>query len=161
MVEKIRIGAVGALLDEYERAILQLLKVIQTLPQSNLIETVNPTTSDKNCQSIQTILTHVLYAGYGYACSIQNRNMVSIERPPKEDYLTGEEYCLAMQEMFLFTENIFANITDDQLEELDQSLKIKTGWNQLYDVEQLTEHAIVHILRHRRQIEKIIKQNNL
>lgn len=32
--------------------------------------------------------------------------------------------------------------------------KIFTSWNQVYDIEQVTEHAIVHILRHRRQIEK-------
>ena len=36
------------------------------------------------------------------------------------------------------------------------NLKIKTRWGQLYDVDQLFEHAIVHVLRHRRQIERFI-----
>ncbi len=33
---------------------------------------------------------------------------------------------------------------------------IKAGWGPTYDVEQLLEHAIVHVLRHRRQIEKFM-----
>ena len=33
---------------------------------------------------------------------------------------------------------------------------IKTEWGQEYDFEQLLEHAIVHILRHRRQIERFL-----
>ena len=39
--------------------------------------------------------------------------------------------------------------------------KIITSWGQSYDFEQLFEHAIVHILRHRRQIERfLIKMNS-
>ena len=55
----------------------------------------------------------------------------------------------------LFTENIFKEFRDTELEQFDESLKIKSSWGQLYDIEQITEHAIVHILRHKRQIEKI------
>jgi hypothetical protein len=36
-----------------------------------------------------------------------------------------------------------------------QSIVIQSGWGVPYDLEQLLEHAIVHILRHRRQIEKL------
>jgi uncharacterized damage-inducible protein DinB len=35
---------------------------------------------------------------------------------------------------------------------------IRSGWGVTYDAEQLLEHAIVHVLRHRRQIEKFIHQ---
>jgi hypothetical protein len=41
--------------------------------------------------------------------------------------------------------------TDDGI----QSIVIQSGWGVPYDLEQLLEHAIVHILRHRRQIEKL------
>jgi len=34
---------------------------------------------------------------------------------------------------------------------------MKTSWGENYDFEQLLEHAIVHILRHRRQIERLLK----
>jgi hypothetical protein len=41
-----------------------------------------------------------------------------------------------------------------KLEELDNEKKILTRWGQVFDYDQLLEHAIVHILRHRRQIER-------
>ncbi len=49
---------------------------------------------------------------------------------------------------------MFKNIHDMDLEQFDSDKKIKTYWGQVYDIEQLTEHAIVHVMRHRRQIEK-------
>lgn len=36
------------------------------------------------------------------------------------------------------------------------SAVIHSQWGVTYDLEQLLEHAIVHVLRHRRQIEKFI-----
>ena len=42
------------------------------------------------------------------------------------------------------------------MEEFEADKKILVRWGQLYDVEQLFEHAIVHILRHRRQIERFL-----
>jgi len=53
-----------------------------------------------------------------------------------------------------FTYETFADIQDDELEEYDNAKKMKTSWKQFYDIEQMMEHAIVHILRHRRQIER-------
>ena len=41
-------------------------------------------------------------------------------------------------------------------EEEASSLQIRSGWGPLYDFEQLFEHAIVHVLRHRRQIERFL-----
>jgi hypothetical protein len=38
---------------------------------------------------------------------------------------------------------------------------IRSSWGVVYDLEQLLEHAIVHVLRHRRQIEKFISQGML
>lgn len=42
-------------------------------------------------------------------------------------------------------------------EEIERAI-IHTGWGVTYDLEQLLEHAIVHILRHRRQIERFMLQ---
>jgi len=40
----------------------------------------------------------------------------------------------------------------------EEIMKVKmiVRWGPQYDLEQLLEHAVVHILRHRRQIEKFI-----
>jgi len=45
-----------------------------------------------------------------------------------------------------------------ELEQNDNAHKMKVVWRQLYDVEQLMEHAIVHVLRHRRQIERFLNK---
>ena len=156
MLQKTRLGAVGALLDEYERSITELINVVTKIPDAFLPVIINAETTDENCKSVQAILSHIVYSGYGYACSIHNVKEIKIERPAKVFYLAIPEYLKAITDMFLFTENVFANINDNEIEELNNSLKIKTGWGQLYDIEQLMEHAIVHILRHRRQIEKIL-----
>jgi hypothetical protein len=38
---------------------------------------------------------------------------------------------------------------------------INSRWGTVYDLEGLLEHAIVHLLRHRRQIEKFIWQGKI
>ena len=161
MGETNRQGAVGALLDIYEKVILDFKKVIEDIPDNVLSIVFDSHTTDENCKSIQTILSHVVNSGYGYAISIHNLKGHNIQRPNKTFHLTIKEYLSDLTNVFTFTENVFLEITDSELEQFDNSLKIKTVWGQQYDIEQLTEHAIVHILRHKRQIEKINRMDML
>lgn len=149
-----RQGATGALLDEYERAIADLKNVIGDITDNDLTLIIDPNTNDDNCRSIQTILTHVVHSGYGYATSIYNFKGHNKVRPEKVFHATISKYVSDLDSVFAFTENVFSEFTDGDLEQFDNSLKIKAGWGQVYDIEQMMEHAIVHILRHRRQIEK-------
>lgn len=96
----------------------------------------------------------MIHSGYGDAVSIQNLKGQAMQRPGKTFHLTVPEYLNDLSNVFLFTEKVFRNIKDGELEQPDDSLKIKSGWGQSYDIEQLTEYAIVHVLRHRRQLEK-------
>ncbi len=155
MEKQFRKGAIGALLDEYERAITDLKELINTIPDQLLPVIIDSKTSDENCKSMQSILTHVVNSAYGYATSIHNLKGHGRQRPVKVIYFTIKEYQDALDAAFVFTETIFKEFKEEEVEQLDNSLKIKTGWGQLYDIEQLMEHAIVHILRHRRQLEKI------
>jgi hypothetical protein len=150
-----RPGAAGALLDIYEHAITEFKQTIQDIPDDVLTLITDPHTADENCRSVQTILTHVVHAGFGYATSIHNLKRSEVIRPGKVFHLTIQEYINDLAGVFAYTENIFKEFTDAELEQADNNLKIKTGWGQVYDIEQLTEHAIVHILRHKRQLEKI------
>ncbi|OXB22669.1 damage-inducible protein DinB [Flavobacterium tructae] len=150
-----RPGAVGALLDIYEQAILDLKNVITSIPDNVLPHIIDEKATNEDCKSIQAILSHVISSGYSYAISIHNLKGHNMQRPDKIFHLTIVEYLNDLTNVFLFTENVFSKIKDAELEQYDDSLKIKTGWGQLYDIEQLTEHAIVHVLRHKRQIEKI------
>ena len=60
--------------------------------------------------------------------------------------------------MFKYNEKLFSDYPNVSIEEFNNDKKIKVRWGQSYDVEQLYEHAIVHILRHRRQIERFIQK---
>ncbi|KAA9036516.1 DinB family protein [Ginsengibacter hankyongi] len=155
MIKIYRPGAIGGLLDLYQQAITDLIKEIEDIPDHALTIVTDPNTTDENCKSVQSILSHVVHSGYGYATNIHNLKGNNIARPPKTFHTTVEEYLKDLTNVFAYTENIFTKINDNELEQLDNSLKIKTGWGQGYDIEQMMEHAIVHILRHKRQIERI------
>jgi hypothetical protein len=58
--------------------------------------------------------------------------------------------------MYNYCERFFLQNTNIKIEEIDNAKKITTAWGKLYDIEQLLEHAIVHVLRHRRQIKKYL-----
>jgi uncharacterized damage-inducible protein DinB len=150
-----RQGAVGALLDIYEQTISDLKNVIQDIPDNVLTKIIDEKTTNEDCKSIQTILSHVVSSGYSYATSIHNQKGNNTKRPEKVFHLTVADYVNDLTNIFIFTESVFKEIKDDELEQPDNSLKIQTGWGQSYDIEQITEHAIVHILRHKRQIERI------
>jgi uncharacterized damage-inducible protein DinB len=149
-----RQGAIGALLDEYERSIEHLKSVITTIPDQALTVIADPHTKDENCKSVQTVLSHVVHSGYSYATTIYNQKGHNKTRRDKVFHLTVAEYLEDLKNAFKFTEEVLSEFSDEDVEQLDNALKMKTGWGQLYDIEQLMEHAIVHILRHRRQLEK-------
>lgn len=149
-------GAIGALLDEYEKAIDALKVVINDLTTTELTTIVDTETKDKDCKSIQTILTHVVSSGYVYVIEIRKWLGEDIDYIDKVLLESGKAYQSALDQMFAFNEKLFADYPNINIEEKDNSKKILVRWGQSFDIEQLLEHAIVHILRHRRQIEKFL-----
>ncbi len=147
-------GAIGALLDEYEKSISELIEVIQDVNTSELIAIKDNKTEDKDCRSIQTILTHVVQSGYTYAIEVKRWLGESVNYKDKVTLTSSNDYILALKEMFVYNDTLFKDHPNLSLIEYDPSKKILVRWGQRYDVEQLFEHAIVHILRHRRQIER-------
>ena len=154
MAKTYRKGAAGALLDEYEKVILELQQVINDIPGETLIKIVDGSTGDANCKSIQTILSHVVRSGYAYAIYIRNLRGPKNDIPEKSDHSSVKDYQKDLNDVFNFTLKTFDDLEENQLEETDNSKKIISSWGQSYDIEQITEHAIVHVMRHRRQIEK-------
>jgi hypothetical protein len=57
-----RPGAMGALMDEYERASEELKGVLRTLDQKQFTFIFDPETKDPDCLSVQTIMNHVVRA---------------------------------------------------------------------------------------------------
>jgi uncharacterized damage-inducible protein DinB len=151
-------GAAAALTDELRKAISELADVIRPLTNEELYVVVDPSTDNRDCHSIQTILTHVVHSGFGYTNYIEKHLGSDKQRPSKTQLNTAAEYIQQLQAMADYCANFFSQHPDITMEETDNSKKILTGWGQQYDVEQLMEHAIVHVLRHRRQVEQFVKK---
>lgn len=151
-----RTGAKGALLDEYERAISELKLVISDVSPMELTLLVDKTTTDENCVSIQSILTHVVNAGYTYANYIRKFKQAPFKLWQKNAHFSIADYNNDLNQMFSYTIDTFDFFSEDETV-AERQTKIVTTWGQTYDIEQIWEHAIVHILRHRRQLEKFRK----
>jgi len=149
-------GAIGALIDEYEKAIIELQDVINKVTTDELITIVDNETEDPACRSIQTILTHVIKAGYCYVIEIRKSLGEQIEFVESEKLNTIKDYQKELSNMLSYNEKLFDEYPNIKIEESDNQKKIVVRWGQFYDIEQLLEHAIVHILRHRRQIERFL-----
>lgn len=143
-------GAIGALLDEYERALNDFCRCIAPISEADVLRKVE----DKDFPTIQKILAHVLRAGYRYAINIRRHHGGSDLVTDYAYFTQTEDYVSALKEMFAFTESVFQAYPGMELEEKDLEKQMLVSWGQRYTVEQLMEHAIVHILRHRRQIER-------
>ncbi|OMQ08685.1 DinB family protein [[Flexibacter] sp. ATCC 35103] len=154
MTKIYRQGAIGSLLDEYEKAILDLSQIISDINDKELTTIVDTVTQDSGCESVQSILAHIVCSGYAYALYIKQLSGDQSDFLDDVFRTTISDYQKDLADFFIFTEDTFKNITDNQLEESDNTKKIVTSWGQVYDIEQIIEHAIVHVLRHRRQIEK-------
>lgn len=149
-----RRGMLGALMDEYERAARDYNMVLGDISLADFTLVRDPATTDPDCHSIQTVATHVVRSGYTYASyinSVYNGEWFAFEKIPS----SAEEGVRELDAMLRYTDNVLSDKYALPLEEV-AAWKFDTRWGVTYDVEQLLEHAIVHILRHRRQIENFL-----
>jgi len=152
MPKNFRTGAIGAMLDEYERAALELQSVIREIGEDEFTRIADGETADEDCRSIQTVTAHVVGAGYSYANYIRRQFSMSAEPIPREP-VSYAKASGAIDKMLAYTIETLEGkweMSDDEI----SKIVINSSWGVTYDLEQLLEHAIVHILRHRRQIEK-------
>ncbi len=147
-----RKGAIGALTDEYEKALNELKALLLLVPDAEFQKIYNEKT-DLDFQSVRNIVLHMIDSGYIYANHIRKRfgnNYVV----PKIEIEKTEQGISELEKMFEYTVETFEDKWHLTYDELMNTI-IKTSWT-TYDLEAITEHAIVHILRHRLQIEKMI-----
>lgn len=162
MKKTYRKGGVGAMMDEYERAAGELKNVLGRASEEQFIRIVDPDTKDEDCRSIQTIITHVVGAGYGYADYIRAAFGIPSTRPASTVRgsavpILHREAAEKIDGFLRYTAETLEGkweMTDDDI----QKVAMKVRWGPNYDLEQLMEHAIVHILRHRRQVERFLER---
>ncbi len=154
MKKTYRSGAIGALMDEYERAALELRRLVEQIPEDDFVRVVDSQTKDEDCRSAQTIMSHVVRAAYGYADYIREQFSIASNRPQSE-LLSRQESLEQLEAALRYTVQTLEGRWEMSGEEISGTV-IKSRWGAVYDVEGLLEHAIVHLLRHRRQLEKFI-----
>jgi len=142
------------MMDEYERAASELKLLIGQTSDADFTRIVDTETKDEDCRSIQTIITHVVRAGYGYADYIREAFSIASARPENAPVL-HKEAVAKIEAMLAYTVQTLEGKWEMKDEEIE-GMAIKTRWSVTYNLEQLLEHAIVHILRHRRQVERFL-----
>ncbi|MDN3643187.1 DinB family protein [Lutimonas halocynthiae] len=147
-----RKGAIGALTDEYEKALEELKTFLIKIPDAEFKKAYNKEV-DTDFQSVRNIVLHMINSGYVYANHIRIRfgnNYVV----PKIEIDKTEQGIAELEKMFEYTVETFEDKWHLTFDELMNTI-IKTSWT-TYDLEAIIEHGIVHILRHRLQIEKMV-----
>jgi len=143
-------------MDEYERAASELGRLVEQIPEDEVVRILDLQTRRDDCRSVQTIMSHVVSAGYGYADYIREVFSIPSARPLRK-LLLHQESLEQLDAMLEYTTQTLESRWEMTHEEISDTV-IHSHWGVKYDVEQLLEHAIVHILQHRRQIEKFILQ---
>lgn len=144
-----------ALIEEYRKSASAYKHIIETIPLSLFEKIIDHKTNDKDCKSIQTISLHIVHSGYTYASylnAFNSRDWYEYDKSIE----TPEIAIIEIDKMLNFTEKSLDGLWDKTNDEIE-SMKFKSRWKVTYDIEQLLEHAIVHVLRHRRQVENILK----
>ena len=159
MKNNYRKGGIGAVMDVYERAAADLKKLITKISETDFVKIVDSETKDEDCRSVQTIVSHVTNSGYGYANYI--RDWFSIPKnSPERRLLSQNDFPAEFERMLAYTSETLVGKWEYSDEEI-MEVKMIVRWGPQYDLEQLLEHAVVHILRHRRQIEKFASKGKI
>ena len=157
-LEDYRKGAIGALMDEYERAALELKSLVETIGAEDYTLIADAVTKDEDCRSIQTIMNHVVHASYGYADAIRGRFDIPHEPLGKErKQIPQAEISGEIDKALAYTIETLEGLWELSYKEMDE-IVITRKEDFSETIEQLLEHAVLHILRHRRQVEKFILQ---
>jgi hypothetical protein len=151
-----RAGAFGAIMDECARAAIDLCHVVETIGETEFTEVRE--SADPNTTSLRAICRHCVNAAYGYSNAIRRARGWEKDLSGRLDDgypLVPGEFRLQLGHALRHTET-----TLEGLWELDEkavmALTFEVPWGPTYDPEMILEHAIVHLLRHRRQIERWI-----
>jgi uncharacterized damage-inducible protein DinB len=153
-LEDYRKGAIGAMMDEYERASLELKSIVEKVNEEDYERIADTDTKNEDCRSIQTVMSHVVFSGFEYFNIFREQLSLKAESIENEQ-ISHAEIGDRIINMLSSTEKTLDGNWELKNEEIDKLVSIMP-WGTPYNLEQILEHAIVHILRHRRQIDKFL-----
>ena len=144
-----------ALFEEYRRATIELKEILSTISKAEFQLVRDAVTEDSDCLSIQTVATHIVQSGYTYINYVNTISKIEW-REYEKTIETSTEAIVEIDKMLNYTETSLEQILHFENKEIE-TWQFDSRWGVTYDFEQLMEHAIVHVLRHRRQIENFLR----
>lgn len=147
-------GPFGALMDEYARAAEDFCRVVEGFDLARF-DAERPS-NNPNTVSPRAICLHVIGAAHRYAHYIRKaRGVDFVERydtDPAQLRSPQEVRTLLTEGILLMEETVepLLNATEQEI----QALSFAVRWGPRYDPEMILEHAVCHLLRHRRQLER-------
>ena len=147
-----RSGMFGALLDEYARAAEEFCRTVEALPEDRFQQ--KRASPDPETVSLQAVCSHVAVCAWGYADYIRiARDLPRVLRPFDKEAVTSPAALRPLLAQAL--RHTEAAVEDCPTDEASlEALRFQVRWGPTYDPEMILEHAIVHLLRHRRQITR-------
>jgi uncharacterized damage-inducible protein DinB len=142
-------------MDEYARAAEDFCRTLQGLPPGAFDWT--QASKDPDTLSVRNVCAHVCGAARGYANALRKaRGLPHDEKRIPVDpasFHTADDVRQRLASALQYTEGALEGYYDAD-EATVMALRFEMAWGQTYDPEILLEHAIVHLLRHRRQLER-------
>lgn len=147
-------GPFGALMDEYARAAEDFCRVAEAFEPARFAE--ERPSKDPGTVSPRAICLHVYGAARRYADYVRKARGL----PHDDRFLPGPEAIEGpaavrgrVAQALRYTEGALEGLYDAE-ESVVEALRFKVRWGPVYDPEMILEHGIVHLLRHRRQLER-------
>ena len=115
-----------------------------------------PETDDKDYESLETLLFHILRASRGYInwiCEQLDLPDPKIDPPPKKDEIE--------QKANSYLEHLIERWREplrDVPEELFMDKTYTSRWKVNYCIDAMLEHAVMHPIRHEFQLSNLLKQ---
>jgi uncharacterized damage-inducible protein DinB len=147
-------GPWGALMDEYARAAADLCRVVESLPAR--VYAAKRPGPDEHTTSPQAIAAHVVGAARRYADYIRKAQGLTYDERfvlPDSEVAQAPALRKHLAAALRYTEQTLDPLRDWP-EERVAALSFKVRWGPTYDPEMLLEHAVCHLLRHRRQLQR-------
>ena len=152
-----RPGALGAILDETARAADDFCRVVETLTPAQFDE--QRPGDDPNTALLRAICVHTVGAAHRYADYIRKARglpFVEIYQLAPEDLAGPADVRPRLGQAFRYTEGALDGLWAASGAEIAR-ITFPVRWGPTYVPEMILEHGVVHLLRHRRQIERWLR----
>ena len=147
-------GPFGALMDEYARAADEFCRVAERF-EAPRFDAEKPANTQET-RSPRAVCLHVIGAAHRYAHYIRKaRGVDFVERynaDPARLHTAQDVPGLLAEGIVLMEQTVEPLLRANEQE--IQALTFVVRWGPRYDPEMILEHAVCHLLRHRRQLER-------